>query len=343
MKSLIVNLILIPILMISCKSQNGAEKIEKAVPVKIVAVEYHELSKPIYTNGLLTSSTTMKLAFKVGGIIENCNVDEGDKVQKGQILAELKLDEIQAQVNLARLGLAKAQRDYNRVKNLYADSVATLEQLQDVETAFQIARSQLDIAEFNLEFSTITAPETGYILKRLAEENEMISAGFPVFILGTTDQAWIVRVGVTDRDIIRLTPGDSASISFDVYPGDTFVATVGEIASAPDPANGTYEIELILQTTNYKLVNGFTARVTLFSSQKETLAVIPVECMVEAEGDQAFVFIPTDSNTTKKVQITIAFLYDGRVAVKNGLETISEIITEGAAYLKPGISISIIE
>ncbi len=87
----------------------------------------------------------MKLSFKIGGIIKNIFVDEGQRVYKAQKLTELDLSEIKAQVNQAQSAFEKAKRDLERMKRLYADNVVTLEQLQNAETGFEIVKSNLKI------------------------------------------------------------------------------------------------------------------------------------------------------------------------------------------------------
>ena len=143
-------------------------------------------------------------------------------------------------------------------------------------------------------------------------------------------------VGVTDRDVVIISVGDSASVSFDAHPGVLFPAVVRDIAAAPDPANGTYAVKVALENSDYKLKSGFIARVTLHSSQRETKAVIPIESLVEADGDVGYVFAITGDNRAKKMKVSIDSFSDGWIALSAGLEGIDEIITDGSAYLKSG-------
>ena len=133
-------------------------KHEEKIFVKTAQVTKEEISLPIHTSGKLYSKTELKLSFKIAGIIEKILVEEGQKINKGQLLAKLDQSEISAQVMRAKSGFQKASRDLERVKRLYADSVATLEQMQDATTGFDIAKSNLKVAEFNLKHSAIYAP-----------------------------------------------------------------------------------------------------------------------------------------------------------------------------------------
>jgi len=232
----------------------------------------------------------MKLSFKISGIIRKIYADEGMSVRKGQILAMLDLSEINSQVKQAQSAFEKARRDLERVESLYQKKAATLEQYQNVQTAFQVAQSRLNAAEFNLRYSEIRAPSRGRILKRLMEENELAGAGMPVFFFASTEQDWIVRVGVSDRDLVRLRLDDPALVAFDAYPGEKFKAKVTEIVESADQMTGTYEVELKVDPAGKRLVSGFVAKVDIIPSLERTYYVIPIEALVEGNGRSGYVF-----------------------------------------------------
>ena len=329
---------------IKSNSKTNETRRNKKITVKTEPVLTKEISLPIYTSGKLASKTEIKLSFKIGGIIEEILVEEGQKVKKGELLAKLDQSEINAKVTQAKSGFAKANRDLERVKRLYADSVATLEQKQDATTAYEVALSNVKVAEFNLRHSAINAPQDGKILKRLGEKNELIGAGMPVFFFGSSGNEWIVRCGVSDRDIIRLQLGDSAIVIFDAYSDKTFPAFVSEIAEAADPRTGTYEIELVVTSANQKLISGFVAQVEIFPSDHKHYTIIPIESLVEGSGDKGFVFmLLQNSDKVKKLPVEIAFLINDEVAVESGLENVCEVVSEGAAYLGEGSVVGVLK
>ncbi|NOY60696.1 MAG: efflux RND transporter periplasmic adaptor subunit [Calditrichaeota bacterium] len=333
-------LILITMLL-GCKSESTQENLVKPIPVEIVKVLTREKSLPIHGSGILSSPSNMKLSFKVGGIIENIAVDEGATVRKGQILARLNLAEINARVLQAQSGYQKAQRDYKRAKKLYAESAATQEQMQDAATALDIAKSNLDIAQFNLKHATIRAPLNGKILRRFAEENELIGPGHPVFLFAAHDNEWIVRCGVSDRQVLKINSGDSTSVTFDTYPGEHFPGYVSEIAQAADPMSGTFEIKATLQQQGKRLVAGMVAAIDVFPARKNTYRIIPIEALNEANGESGFVYTITSTRHAKKIPVQIKTVFKGQVAVTSGLETVDSVVTTGSAYLRDGALVEI--
>jgi RND family efflux transporter MFP subunit len=329
---------------INCRQKEDQPQRTEVVYVKTAPVEHKEMSRSVRTHGRISSKKEIKLSFKINGIIRNIYVDEGQAVKKGQLLARLDLSEIESQVRQARSGFEKVKRDLERAEDLYKEKAVTLEQLQNIQTAHQVAKSQLEVAEFNLRYSEIHAPSKGQILRRLMEENEMVSAGMPIFFFASTDRDWILRAGVSDRDLVRLRLNDPAVLVFDAYPGETFQARVSEIAESSDPMTGTYEVELKVDPTDKKLVSGFVAQVDISPSSKEMYSVIPIEAMVEADGRQGFVFaVDKTTNRAKRIPMTIGFLFQDKVAVSAGLEDISFVVTEGAPYLIEGTQVKIVE
>ncbi|MBN1351214.1 efflux RND transporter periplasmic adaptor subunit [candidate division KSB1 bacterium] len=332
---------IIPVLMlITCSSETNDLPPKEAIVVKTEPVRQQDVSISIHTSGKLASKSEIKLSFKIGGIISQLTVDEGQRVHKNQLLAKLNQSEIQAQVVQARSGYDKAKRDLERVNRLFADSVATMEQVQDASTGLNIAKSNLEIAEFNLKHSAIHAPANGNILKRFAESNELIAAGHPVFLLGSGGTEWIVRAGVSDREALNLQLNDSASVVFDAYPNHSFAATVTEIAEAADPYTGTFEIELKINSRQIKLISGFIGRITISPSKKRRSVMIPIEAFIEGTGNQGIVYVPDAGGTiARRLPVVVGDIHHNKIEVLSGLESAARVITEGAPYLSDGCKI----
>ena len=312
-----------------------------AIPVKTAVVLKQKVAVPVYTSGRLYPKAMVKMSFKVGGLIDKLYADEGDTVRKDQLLASLDLSEINARFNQAKNGWLKAQRDLKRVENLFKDRAATLEQKQNAQTAFEVAESNLKIAAFNLEHARIKAPARGKILKRLAEVGEMVGVGSPVFLFGSTENRWIVKAGVSERDIVRLTLKDNAAVQFDAYPGREFTASVTEISESIDPASGTYEVEVAVDDEGLRMAAGFVARVGIVPSRTNTYFVIPVDAIVEGEGSRGVVFTVKD-NKAVKLKIKVAHIFPRQVAVYTGLEGVKNVVTSGAAYLTDGAPVHVL-
>ncbi len=339
--------LIIPALVLFCLScdqiqRNGAE--EEPVPVRLARIAEDSVGQPVICAGIVSAGEITKLSFKTGGIIAQVHVGEGERVSEGQILTQLDLSEILAKVNQAKVALDKAARDLERAQNLFDDGAIPLAQLQNAQSAYDFALQDHKAAEFNLKHSEIRAPSDGIILKKLAEERELIGQGMPVFIFGSGEKSWVVECGVVDRDLVRIAPGDSARIEVDAYPGEVLTGFVSQVGEFPNPNSGVFETEIVLDESEMNLVTGLIVKATIFPSKLELMKLVPIESAIRIEGKSGFVFVPNESEkTARKEPVEFAFIAGEQIAVQRGLEGVSHVISEGALKLSEGSKIKVIE
>jgi RND family efflux transporter MFP subunit len=328
--------------LVSCRDSEPKRSSPEIVRVRVRAVDHEDVRIPVRTSGIVAPNDEVKLSFKTGGVVETIAADEGERVKKGDLLASLDLTEISANVEQTMLTYDKALRDYTRAENLYKDSVGTLEHKQNLFTALNFARLAHEVAKFNLAHSKIVAPDDGVILKQFVKANELVSTGYPVFLFGSSGKYWKVKAGVSDKDIVKINKGDSAVVSVDAYPGVMFTGKVHQVGEMSNPYTGTFEIEVTLSETGHRLVSGFIASVDLFPAEKRSFCLIPVESVIEADGQNGFVYTVTEANEVLKLKIEIVTLIGPMAAVSGIPDGITEVVSEGAAYLKEGMKVEVI-
>jgi len=324
------------VVLTSCKGNaKAADVVDDAIAVKVQPVTTTQYAPVLKYSGSMASTTEARLSFKIGGIISKIYVKEGNHVAKGQLLATLDLTEINAQVQQAAQGVEKVQRDVTRVKNLYNDTVATLEQVQNTNTQLQVAEESLRIARFNQQYAQIRATESGTILKKLMNEGELAGAGTPVFQFnGTAGNDWVIRFGVSDKDWAVLKNGEKASVEIDAYPNKTFTGIITEIAQGADASSGTYEIEVKVLPGNARFAAGLFSTVKLQPAGEQTVTMVPVEALTEATDKTGYIYtVNADGKTVTKNKVTIAFLENNKAAIISGLNSVREVVTEGVGYL----------
>ena len=326
----------IAVVLTACNgSSQAAQVTDDAIAVKVQPVTTTRYAPVLKYSGTMASTAEARLSFKIGGIISKIYVKEGDHVVKGQLLATLDLTEINAQVQQASQGVEKVQRDVNRVKNLYNDTVATLEQVQNATTQLQVAEEGLRISRFNQQYAQIRATESGIILKKLMNEGELASSGTPVFTFnGTAGNDWVIRFGVSDKDWAVLKKGDKASVEIDAYPNKPFTGIITEIAQGADVASGTYEIEVKVLPGGSRFAAGLFSTVQLQPAAEQKVILVPVEAISEANDKSGYVYtVNADGKTVTKNKVIIAFLENNKAAIISGLDSAVEVITEGVGYL----------
>ena len=327
---------------VACARHGAPEPAATPRPVRVAAVAATPLDDAVRAVGVLGPKDEARLAFKTGGVIEAVRVEEGAAVKAGQVLAYVRQTEVGASVEQARQATEKAERDLNRVKALFADGVATEEQVQDLTTAFRVAGAAQRTAEFNAAYARIVAPADGVVLRKLAQANELVQAGQPVLVVGAATRGWVVRVGLADRDVVRFHIGDSARVEFDAFPGRSFDGAISNLASSADPQTGTFTVEVQLQPGGAGFVQGLVARVSLAPREASVAHVVPVTALIEANGSEASVFVlDRDQRVVHRVAIRIGRLRDGAVEVLGGLGPDAQVVVDGAAFLVNGEAVRI--
>lgn len=325
------------IILMACnqKPKEITKQDDDAILVRTVAVESADYKPTLQYSGMMASTNEARLAFKIGGIISKIYVKEGDHVTKGQLLATLNLTEISAQVEQSTQAVEKAKRDANRVKNLFNDTAATLEQFQNVQTQLDVAKENQRIAQFNLSYAQIRALDDGIITKKISNEGEVIAPGSPVFIINSaSNNDWVIRFGVADKDWSIIQKGDAATVSIDAYPNKSFAGIITKKAESADPYSNTYEIEVKVLPNGEKFASGLFAGIQLKGNAVKGLKLLPIEALAEADEKKGFVFVLNeDKKSVKKIPVKIAFINKDKVAIQSGLENIAEVITDGVSYL----------
>ena len=332
----------------ACNSSKPVEQkttVKDNIPVQVMLLNQENSNAPVTVSGEFTTDDEVMLSFKTGGIINSVLVKEGDAVRKGQLLATLNLTEINAQVQQVQLNQEKARRDYQRTKNLYADSVATLEQLQNSKTALQLAEQQVNLVAFNRRYSEIHASQDGYILKKLADAGQQVSPGTAVLQTnGAQSGKWLLKVGISDQEWALLKLNDPAKVETAALPGQFMEGFLSRKSEGVDPATGTFTAHITLTGKKPQIASGMFGKAIISPSGKtehKGVWKIPYEALLDGDGNTGYVFITNDDKTAKKVKVTIAGIEDHTVTISDGLQEAKGLIVSGSAYLTDQSAITI--
>jgi RND family efflux transporter MFP subunit len=319
-------------------------KSTEAIPVKVMDIKSADESLSIISSGQITTDNEVILSFKIGGVVENIFVKDGDPVKKGQVLARLNQREISAILTQAKYAFEKAQRDLDRVTNLYRDSVVSLEQLQNSKTAFDVAQAQLENVKFNQTYSQIVAPSNGFVLKKFLNPGQVVGVGDPILkVNGAADGNWILKVNASDKQWANLQVGEDAQVTLDAFPGKSFNASVSRKSESADPQTGTFSVELQLKKLDVKLATGMFGSAKIALKNKSKVWSVPYESVLDANGKDGFVFVVGENMIALKQPVTISAIEKDRILISEGLANAHTLIISGSAYLADSTHITIIK
>lgn len=319
------------------------------LPVEVVAVQWQEYAQPLRVSGLLENKSEQNLAFKISGLVNSIRANEGQWVKQGQILAQLDLEEINAQVAKAQSVLANGERNLARFQSLQGSDALSIDQLQQAETQVDVARSDLTVAKFNQRHAVIRAPAEGRILKRFIENNEMVAPGTPAFLFAPKKSGWVMRVGVTDRDRVRLELDDPAVVTLDAYSGVQYEAKVTELAARADLTQ-TFGLELQVQEdSQHPLLAGFVGFAEITPKQTKRVMLLPTSAMVRAHRSEEVrrtgisaeidIFVLQDDHTVELRKVPLLAIEQQHLVIAGGLEEGEQVVVTGASYLSAGRSV----
>lgn len=326
------------ILALSMQSCQKEEKESKLIKVETITIGSDASATSTDFPGRVKASEEVNMAFKVSGTLARVYVDEGDKVRKGQIIAELDPVDYQTQLAATEAEYHKIKSEAERVIALYADSVATAGDYDKARYGLQQITAKYKHAKDQLADTRIYAPFSGTIKKRMYDPPTVLGAGMPVVSI-ITDNSLEIEINIPTSAYVNRDRFTSFTTSFDFLEAKTVDLKLISIAPAAN-ANQLYTVRLAVPNgLSNRLSPGMNAmvRISHANATVSNSIEIPSSAMFEEKGN-SFVWIFNASNgTIHRRQIEVERLdTKGNAVVKSGLKAGDEIVTSGVHKLKDG-------
>ena len=308
---------------------------DEAPTVAVEQVSVREVPQLATYTSTVQAYVKNNIAPQMSGRITKINVEIGDNVTKGQVLAEMdKTSLLQAQ-----LQLQNQEVELQRLKALYEAGGISKSDYEAVELACNVAKSQVA----NLEENTILrSPVNGVVTARNYDAGDMYAMSAPIY---TVEQIKPVKllVGISESEYTKVKKGDSVEITADALPGKTFYGKIGKIYPTIDPATRTFTSEVVVDNNYNTLRPGMFARVTVdFGSNNNV--VIPDVAVIKQQGSgERFVYVLNEDGTVTYQKIVLGRRMGTEYEVLEGLSDGANIVTGGMIRLKDGIKVTVNE
>lgn len=317
------------------------------IPLQELAVRNNR--QEISVAGKFRTNQVRTLSFMTGGIIDSILVQEGDEVHKGERLATLDLTEINARLKQAELQLEQSKRDYKRVLNLYTDSVATTQELEDSKTAFELAEEALKQSQFNRKHAVIVASSGAFVLDQFSNPGETVRPGTPVLKVESMDEeGYFLRADVSDEEWATIQPGDSAQIEIASLAGQLEGRVKKKSKGVGSTANSFWiDLGFSENIPPGSFASGMFGKAVIMTrterSNEGVLYRIPYEALLDGDGNSGFVFVTNEGKKVHKIPIIISEIRDNHVLIEAGEFAEKELIVSGSAYLSENSRINVIQ
>jgi RND family efflux transporter MFP subunit len=347
----------------SCKpSQNtdsqGKTKAVGSAPVVVFKVSRQRISEKLFYTGTIEAWQKIDVTPDVGGKIDRIAVDEGDRVTKGQLLAELDTRAIRLQLDQAEAALAVAQANFNnaqtnweRMDRLYKEKAVSEQQYEQGKLGYDSSRAQLNqaqaavnLAKHNLDVSIMKAPFSGIIASKNAEVGQVINPMMGAFspgsgggVLTLVDFSRVkIRVEISGVDIPLVRKGQAAILRVPTTPGREFSGTVHMVNLAADSQTKNFGIEVAVDNPDLVLRPGTFGEIILEVQTHEGTLVVPQKAILE----NSYLFVAQDGKAAKKT-VTMGIQNTTLVEILSGVKEGDLVIAEGNFGLEDGAPIEI--
>lgn len=309
--------------------------VEEAPSVSVEQVTVREVPQNATYTSTVQAYVKNNIAPQMTGRITKINVEIGDFVTKGQVLAEID----KAQLLQAQLQLQNQEVELARLKSLYEAGGLSKSDLDAIELQYNVTKTQVDNL---LENTVLRSPVNGVVTARNYDQGDMYSMSAPIY---TVEQIVPVKllVGISESDYSKVKKGDSVEITADAIPDKTFYGKVEKIYPTIDPATRTFTVEVVV-SNNYKTLRpGMFARVTVNFGANNSV-VIPDVAVVKQQGSgERFVYILNDDNTVTYQKVVLGRRMGAEYEVLEGVEDGAKVVTGGQIRLKDGIKVTVNE
>lgn len=351
----------------------GAAPVEKPLtPVRVSQAQPYAGSGGVRYSASITPYQQVDLAFKVSGYIRDVlqlpgvdgrsrDVQEGDRVAKGSVLARVRETDYAEKVNQARSQLAEAQAlweqaraEMDRAEALFAHQSLTRPDYEAAQARLAVAqakvdgaRAQLEVAGAALEDCALRAPMKAIVLSRSVESGELVAQGTVGFVLADTTSVKAV-FGVSDVTLGQLRLGDPLSVRTEALPGEEFHGRISRIAPSADPKSRVFEVELTIPNPGGRLKSGLIASLQVGeTAPAEASPAVPLSAVVrqpgDADGYAVFVVSDEDGRQVARVRgVKLGEALGNAVVVSDGLKAGELVVVTGATLVADGEAVRVV-
>ena len=327
------------VMMASCgnagKKADALVEVDTVPSVSVVKVGVQEVPQEVTYTSTVQPFVKNNIVPQAGNRIKKINVEVGDFVKKGQILAEMDLTQLQQ----AELQLLNNEIELERLRKLYDAGGLSKSDLDAVEMAYKVSKNSY---ENLLENSILRSPIDGVVSARNYDVGDMYVMAAPLF---TVEQIVPVKllVGISESDYSKVKVGDPVTVNADAFPDLTFYGKVNRIYPTVDPATRTFTVEVKIDNKYKTLRPGMFARAKVSFGSNNNVVVPDVAVVKQQGSGERFVYVLNDDNTVTYQKVVLGRRMGTEYEVLEGLTDGASVVTGGQIRLKDGVKVVVNE
>ena len=341
MKFKLIPLVLSLHMLGSCGNKNDGQVQERelAQAVSIIKISNSKNDEVFHYSGTLEADNTVDLGFGVPGRVTVVNVQEGQHVAKGQLLASIEQNTYQNNLSIGNATLEQAEDNFKRMEQMYKKNSLPERDYISAKLALAQAKAARSSAQKNLQDTKLYAPFSGIVTRKLNDAGAIVNPGVPSFTIVKTDNVY-ATASITESEVAALHIGAPAEIfipSLDIK----LVGKVSLINPKADDMSKTYQVKIRLNNPDGHLFPGMITDMTISTGRLKEGIVIPVKAVLRDTDNSSYVFIVGEKNHAVKRRLVIGAVTGvNSVFVNQGLTDGDRLITNGQTKLDDGTPVT---
>ncbi len=312
---------------------NQNETISAPLPVRVVSPEVTEIFATYRTTSTIQSDRDAPIAARVQGEVVELFVEEGDWVEKGQLLARLDGDRLRIQMNQAKANFEKTTREYDRYINLHERGPVSTASFDGMKSDLDALDASYKLGKLNYGYTFVRASISGVVSARDIKIGQHVNVGDTTFRI-TDPSELIAYLQIPQNELAKFSIGHTTSLYVDSMPEHKFEGRIERISPTIDVRNGTFRATALVDNHEALLAPGMFGRFEIAIEKHSDALVIPTAAVIE-EDNVSVVYIVEDGAARQKV-ITTGIEENGQIEILSGLSGNEEIIMTGQSGLRDG-------
>ncbi len=319
--------------------EKGDAKEKAPVPVSVASVGLGAVSSYISSTANLVAENEVKVLAEAEGRVAELLVEEGDRVARGQILAQLVKDDAEIAFKKAQLRAANARLAHERASRVVSQDLMSREAFDKIALEDEVAQQELAEAQWRLDKTIIRAPFGGRVTDRVIKPGQHVRPGDALFTVSDFDPL-IARIYLPEKDVIGLTAGREVRIRLKASEEMRFQGRIRQISPVVDTATGTVKVTIEATAPPSEVRPGSFVTIDIVRETRPRAVLVPREAVIR-ELQDAYVFVAR-GDVAEKRTVSLGLEEAGRIEALSGVSAGDRVIVAGQGGLKDGSPIKII-
>ncbi|MCW8092037.1 efflux RND transporter periplasmic adaptor subunit [Alteromonas sp. ASW11-130] len=322
----------------SAKSE--AEK-TLAIPVEVYEARQGEIASNYSTTAILEAKEEAFVVARAAGIIENIYVEEGDYVEKGQVLAQLDPSRYELSLKKARADLKGVEQELAKINKVYSKKLVSDDTYDKLSAQYEAIKATVKLAELDLKEATIVAPISGFIAERNAKVGNLTESFQRERMFHIVQQKLLQGiVYLPESELPRIRKEQKASLNVPALNNAAIPAYIERISPVVDPKTGTFKVTLRVPNEDTKLMAGMFSEVAINYDTHDNATLLPRQAIISIDNKNS-VFVVEDG-IAKKREVILGYEDGNTIEILSGVKNAEQVVTVGHQNLKDSAPVEVV-